>query len=577
MAKMVFAVDIGDAAPASSAIVAKPVVTVVSRHAVRPDGASAVGDLTLSVSDLPMLSCHYIQKGLFFAAPDVPVASLVPLLVSSLSRALAIFPTLAGRLVTLSDDRVVIRCNDAGVEFHHAVAPSLSLDDFLVPDADVPTNRGGSTYSPLPTKLTKDLFPTDCTVSYDGHRSPLTSFQLTVLGDDAVFISMVANHAVVDGTSFWHFFNTWAALCRGASSPKLPDFRRNFFGESTAVLRFPGGVGPAVTFDADAPLRERIFHFSADAVRELKAIANRRPSSGQDAEVYGKMRYDPKNPEGRSEISSFQSLCAQIWLSVTRARQRLAADATATFRMAVNCRHRLRPAISPVYFGNAIQSAPTTATVAELASNDLGWAAAKLNASLAGYGDGAIRRAAAAWQAAPRCFPLGNPDGAVITMGSSNRFPMYEGNDFGWGLPLAVRSGRANKFDGKMSAFPARAMDGSVDIEVCLTPDTMAALLTDGEFMQYASCPSRMMRVRFWEDIWVGDVPFRVSFAPLFDICSDPELLVFNARVNVDEVGVDQEIGGTVKMPGLAPCSNPSVGKCRAGERIVRRVKLSVD
>lgn len=486
---MLSAVAMVDAAPVASALGPKQAIcvdapasgiTVVSRQAVRPDGASAIGDLTLSVSDLPMLSCHYIQKGLFFPAPDVPMASLVSLLVSSLSRALAIFPALAGRLVTLPDDRVVIRCNDDGVEFHHAVAPALSLGDFLVHDADVPI------------KLTKDLFPMDRTVSYDGHRRPLTSFQLTVLGDGAVFIGIVANHAVVDGTSFWHFFNTWTGLCRGAP-PMLPDFRRNFFGESTAVLRFPGGVGPAVTFDADAPLRERIFHFSGGAIRELKAIANRRPSTGQDAEVYGKLAHDPKNPEVRSEISSFQSLCAQIWLAVTRARKRLAVDATTTFRMAVNCRHRLRPAISPVYFGNAIQSAPTMATVGELSSNDLRWAAAKLNASLAAYGDGAIRRTAAAWQAEPRCFPLGNPDGAVITMGSSNRFPMYEGNDFGWGRPLAVRSGRANKFDGKMSAFPGRAGDGSVDIEVCLAPNTMAALLRDGEFMQYVSCPSHLL------------------------------------------------------------------------------------
>ncbi|KQK10631.1 protein ENHANCED PSEUDOMONAS SUSCEPTIBILTY 1 [Brachypodium distachyon] len=504
MAQMLSAMAMMDAVPSASSIMQQPKaqdistvdaplsgsgsgITVVSRHAVRPDGPpSAVGDLTLSVSDLPMLSCHYIQKGLFFPAPDVPMASLVSLLLSSLSRALAVFPALAGRLVTLPDDRIVIRCNGAGVEFHHAVAPALSLDDFLVPNADVPTG------------LTKDLFPMDRTVSYEGHRRPLTSFQVTVLGDGAVFIGIVANHAVVDGTSFWHFFNAWAALCRGAS-PRIPDFRRNFFGDSKAVLRFPGGVGPAVTFDADAPIRERIFHFSRDAIRELKALANRRPSSssaaaaagGQDAEVYGKMAHDPKNTEG--EISSFQSLCAQIWIATTRARKRLASDATTTLRVAVNCRHRLRPAISAAYFGNAIQSAPTTATVSELASGDLRWAAARLHASLAAYGDSAIRGAAAAWQAAPRCFPLGNPDGAVVTMGSSNRFPMYEGNDFGWGRPLAVRSGRANKFDGKMSAFPGRAGDGSVDIEICLEPDTMAALLRDAQFMQYVSCPSHLL------------------------------------------------------------------------------------
>uniref|UniRef100_A0ACD5TFP1 Uncharacterized protein n=1 Tax=Avena sativa TaxID=4498 RepID=A0ACD5TFP1_AVESA len=462
------------------ASVAAPTINVVSKQTVLPRDASPVGDLKLSVSDMPMLSCHYIQKGLFFPPTGTPMARLVSSLVSSLSRALGVFPALAGRLVTLPDGRIVIRCgddgDDAAVEFYHAVAPALSLGDFLVPDADVPT------------RLTKDLFPMDRTVSYEGHRRPLTSFQATVLGDGAVFVGLVANHAVVDGTSFWHFFNTWAGLCRG-EPVQPPDFSRNFFGESTAVLRFSGRDGPAVTFDAAAPLRERVIHFSAAAIRDLKAAANFSRKSSEDAEVNGKLVHDLKVHGDRreNEISSFQSMCAHMWRAVTRARLQLAADATTTFRMAVNCRHRLRPKISPVYFGNAIQSVATTATVAELASHDLRWAATRLHATVVAHEDGAIRQAAADWEAAARCFPLGNPDGAALTMGSSPRFPMYDGNDFGWGRAVAVRSGRANKFDGKMSAFPGQAGDGSVDVEVCLAPDTMARLLGDEEFLQYVS------------------------------------------------------------------------------------------
>jgi hypothetical protein len=53
-----------------------------------------------------------------------------------------------------------------------------------------------------------------------------------------------------------------------------------------------------------------------------------------------------------------------------------------------------------------------------------------------------------------------------------------------------VRSGRANKFDGKMSAFPGQAGDGSVDVEVCLAPDTMACLLRDEAFLQFVSSPA---------------------------------------------------------------------------------------
>lgn len=63
---------------------------------------------------------------------------------------------------------------------------------------------------------------------------------------------------------------------------------------------------------------------------------------------------------------------------------------------------------------------------------------------------------------------------------------MYD-NDFGWGRALAVRSGGANKFDGKMSAFPRRKGDGAVDLDVVLAPETMALLESDAEFMLHAS------------------------------------------------------------------------------------------
>jgi hypothetical protein len=69
---------------------------------------------------------------------------------------------------------------------------------------------------------------------------------------------------------------------------------------------------------------------------------------------------------------------------------------------------------------------------------------------------------------------------------------MY-GCDFGWGPPLAPRSGRANKFDGKASLYPGREGGGSIDAEVVLTPEHMALLEQDDEFWAAVSadkpCP----------------------------------------------------------------------------------------
>lgn len=482
-------------------------ITIVSKCTVLPEQPSTLksnSTLKLSVSDLPMLSCHYIQKGVLFPPPPYSAADFVSLLKRSLSATLSHFPPLAGRLSTDPHGYVHILCNDAGVQFIHATAKHLTLNALLHP-LHVPDHF-------------KDFFDFDRAISYSGHSKPLVAVQVTELAD-GVFVGCTVNHAVTDGTSFWHFFNTFAEICKGGCKKmaisKSPDFCRETVFNSPAVLKFPDG-GPVVTFNSDETLRERIFHFTRESILKLKLRANannnlqstRKPLNGfPDAvEILGKQGNDSWKsvngnngsitsvlesliktnvPNRTAEISSFQSLCAHLWRSVTRARK-LDPSKTTTFRMAVNCRHRLHPRLEPYYFGNAIQSIPTVAPVGEVLSNDLRWCGDLLHKNVVAHDDATVRCGIADWESDPRLFPLGNFDGASITMGSSPRFPMYD-NDFGWGRPIAVRSGRANKFDGKISAFPGREGNGSVDLEVVLAPETMAGLERDQDFMQYVS------------------------------------------------------------------------------------------
>ncbi|KAA0055067.1 hypothetical protein IC582_004526 [Cucumis melo] len=484
---------------------------LLSKCIVFPDQPSALPDLQLSVSDLPMLSCHYIQKGcLFSTSTNLDAISIVQRLKCSLSKTLSRFPPLAGRLVTDHDGYVYIKCNDAGVDFIHTNAGEFFVRDLLAP-GDVPD-------------CFKEFFAFDRTVSFAGHFNPIMAVQITFLAD-GIFVGCSVNHAVTDGTSFWNFFNTFAEECKSTTTTKkititpTPDFRRDSVLVSSAVLRLPSS-GPKVTFSGDVPLRERIFSFSREAILKLKAKTNEKKliDNGEltvtAVEIMGKRSNDKycqnngkvgtiKDSWNRNDtvsnehenceqipkttISSFQSLCALLWRSVTRARK-LPPNKMTTFRMAVNCRHRLEPKLDPYYFGNAIQSVPTYASAADVLSQDLRWCAEKLNENVMAHDNGMVRRFVEDWEANPRVFPLGNADGASITMGSSPRFPMYE-NDFGWGRPLAVRSGRANKFDGKISAFPSREGGGSVDLEVVLEPETMAGIESDWEFMQYVSSP----------------------------------------------------------------------------------------
>lgn len=466
-------------------------VTVISTSRVFPDKKSTLADLKLSVSDLPMLSCHYIQKGCLFTRPHLPTHELLSHLEHSLSLTLSHFPPLAGRLSTSEDGHVFLSCNDAGADILFAEAKSVRVSDVIIAGTDVPD-------------VVKEFFSYDRAVSYEGHNRPILAVQVTEL-NDGVFIGCSVNHAVVDGTSLWNFVNTFAEVSRGVESvTRHPDFTRESVLISPAVLKVPRG-GPKVTFDENAPLRERIFSFTRDQILELKATVNKkRNGEVNGVEVLGKQSNDKLNgkltemleslldrndavskTDSNLEISSFQSLCALLWRAITRARN-LPSAKTTTFRMAVNVRHRLSPKLDPEYFGNAIQSVPTFAAAGEVLSRDIRWTADRLNQSVAAHRDERIRGVVADWEANPRCFPLGNSDGASVTMGSSPRFPMYE-NDFGWGRPVAVRSGRANKFDGKISAFPGRDGNGSVDLEVVLAPETMAGIECDGEFMRYVS------------------------------------------------------------------------------------------
>ncbi|CAH9061247.1 unnamed protein product [Cuscuta europaea] len=450
-------------------------IVVISKSTVYPECESNLPKyLKLSVSDLPMLSCQYIQKGVLLPQPPPDSAALISLLKLSLSKTLSHFSALAGRLHTDATGHVYIHSNAEGVDFVHAKAPHLTAAVLLSPDADIPASF-------------RKFFQLDNTLSYAGHSNPLLAVQVTEMAD-TVFIGCTMNHAVVDGTSFWNFFNSYAEICRGAEKiSKVPYFGRDTVFNSPAVLKFPVG-GPAATFSGDESIREKIFHFSRDAILKLKQRANN-----------GKLcngKITPVNEEpglenvaapklAAWEVSSFQSLCAQLWRSVTRARK-LDGSKTTTFRMAINCRHRLEPRLEPLYLGNAIQSIPTVAVTEELLSHDLGWAADMLHHNVVAHDNATVRRGIRDWESNPRLFPLGNFDGAMITMGSSPRFPMYD-NDFGWGRPLAVRSGTANKFDGKISAFPGREGNGSIDLEVVLAPETMGGLEKDMEFMHYVS------------------------------------------------------------------------------------------
>lgn len=151
--------------------------------------------------------------------------------------------------------------------------------------------------------------------------------------------------------------------------------------------------------------------------------------------------------------------------------------------MAINNRPRLEPPLSSNYFGNCLEAVRATAIAGELLENEIGWAARLLYEAVANHDDKAAREFLESRVKAPRIYQMGqNFDPYSIMIGSSPRFDMY-GNDFGLGKALAVRSGYANKISWKVTMYPGSEGGGSMDLEVYLSPETMAAFECDDEFL----------------------------------------------------------------------------------------------
>uniref|UniRef100_R7W5P9 Putative acetyltransferase n=1 Tax=Aegilops tauschii TaxID=37682 RepID=R7W5P9_AEGTA len=135
------------------------------------------------------------------------------------------------------------------------------------------------------------------------------------------------------------------------------------------------------------------------------------------------------------------------------------------------CNHALADGTA---FWNFLKTLAEISRARLLARGGHGRAAAAVGCAVAANTNASIRARVAAWTADP-----------VVTvrltmMGGSPWFDAY-GCDFGWGKPTAVRSGRANKNDGRTVLYPGREGGGSVDAEVSLSPEHMAALELDDE------------------------------------------------------------------------------------------------
>ncbi|EOX91481.1 HXXXD-type acyl-transferase family protein [Theobroma cacao] len=292
--------------------------------------------------DLRLLPLGPIQKGLLFPRPKPSPEkeienTLIHHLKASLAHTLDYFPPLAGRLATTEhDDDTIsfcIDCNNSGALFIHAEADGV-------------------------TELV-----------------------------DGVFVGCTINHSVVDGSSFWHFFNSWSEISRGSIPlSKLPVFQRSFFNSINYPIRIPRSYVEQFHEEFILPpnLKERVFHFTKQSIAKLKARAN--------AEV------------GTNNISSLQALLSHIWRSVIR-NKNLDPNEEMIFYMLIGARPRLRD-LPEQYFGNAVTSEGVKMKAKELQEQGVGDIAWQMNRIIATQTEVEFKNGLESWIASPKLVTM---------------------------------------------------------------------------------------------------------------------------------------------------------------------------
>lgn len=277
------------------------------------------------------------------------------------------------------------------------------------------------------------------------------------------------NHAVLDGTSTWHFMSSWAEICNGAPSISvLPFVERTKVRDTRVKLDLSLPSDPIAASNGDAkkepPLRERIFKFTELAIDKIKSTVN------------GTLPSDGSKP-----FSTFQSLSVHIWRHVSHARNLKPEDYT-VFTVFADCRQRVDPKMPDNYFGNLIQAVFTVTAAGLLTAHPPQFGASLIQKAIEAHTAKAIDERNKEWETAPKIFQFKDAGVNCVAVGSSPRFKVYD-VDFGWGAPENVRSGSNNKFDGMVYLYPGKSGGRSIDVELTLEPEAMARLEKDKEFL----------------------------------------------------------------------------------------------
>ncbi|KAI5082984.1 hypothetical protein GOP47_0002727 [Adiantum capillus-veneris] len=410
----------------------------------------------LSPSDTFFLNFNYVRSVLFYPALRLANADYlqeegrsccdIQTLKDGLAKVLVDFYPVAGRFRHENDgsgdkcSNIVIDCNDAGVEFREAFA---DYDFFELQEEKFPIH---DLYSGLTA-------PTP----FNPFEEAFLSIQVTTFRDGCgIAIGATASHAVFDGSSYSYFLRSWGQCCRGLGV-SLPPFHvrtvldpkcwldtsklgQDLAPRPRAAMEIPNVKRPSTKGHC------RVLHFDSAVVQQLKRKAIQE--------------------SGNPSISSYQAVLASIWKRLVEAYE-MPPEQMVCLYLKADLRQRLRPALTPAYFGNALDVVNVQATVSNLREESVGVVAARIRKAIDVLNDEEYirgRLAKPGLKFMEFMQLLGELMSGRIYMFFINHGPksaLFE-VDLGFGRPLAVRPSTLHN-DRAIDVYPGQEM-GSMDV-----------------------------------------------------------------------------------------------------------------
>ncbi|XP_021747219.1 anthranilate N-benzoyltransferase protein 2-like [Chenopodium quinoa] len=424
---------------------------------VRPAKETPKGSLWLSKIDMIIRTPYSHTNALFFYPPNNNTNKPFDpnIFKEALSKALVPFYPMVGRLIFNDENgRYEIDCNAKGALFIEAESTKALADygDYLNPNS----------------QLKKLVFP-KCDYSGGLSSFPLLLVQITNFKCGSLCLSIQPHHHVADGTSHFHFFNSWAILPRGLDlsvypvhdratylAPRNPPqvkFRHLEYEPSLPPL-IPKGLSGEMIMTTECTLK-----LTKDQVNTLKLQV-----TSQEVTNY--------------KLSTFEVQAGHVWRNVCMARG-LANDQDVKLYIVVNGRSRLKDMRLPKgYFGNIHLYATCLEKEGDIKCKPLRYAASKIHEAIKKFDDiEYIISAIDFLESRPNVMDIVRgsqtstcPNFAINSWAS---LPLYEG-DFGWGGPIYT-SINAIKYEGKSFITPSSDRDGSFSVTLKLFSTHMEA------------------------------------------------------------------------------------------------------